>query len=711
MNYKKLVILFFVLFLSVNFVFASDNSDNQTLDANLIELDSTGDVENNILASTIKPSGDTFEDITDAISNANDGDVVELSGDYYSDGYSIEVGKELTIQGSSKGATLYGDSSIFQFYSHVTLKNLNLVNYDRGIYAESGLTIINCTFDANNVDDSCTIMSEGDLTIKDSKFFNSNFNTYYGGAIGNDYGNVLIENCIFENNTALGGSIFYGSHGKLDIINSKFYNNFAIESGGISCEEEKITIRGSIFKNNRAGEDASVLTNVGDVNIYDSVFENNSAAGWGGTIYGETVNVYNSNFSDNHAGYMGSALYGDILNVVGSNFIHNSAESGGAVYADTLNLSNCNFYQNHAESGGAASCSHAIIDKCNFENNYASSNDKYYGNGGALAIGDMDVSTVSNSVFKNNSARNGGAIYMNGGEVSISKCDFTNNIAQNYGGAISFDSYFDRMGRYYNKLNVKNSNFTNSIAKNGIAIYAYCADVSIKDVLINDVNDANVSDIYHLGGKSVISNTTYKNMFYSRYIPLIITPTKLSTTFASGNKFTFKVIDALSKQVLDETFFTVKVFTGSKFKKYNVLTNSKGVAKIDLTYKVSKGTHKIEIVPYSTMLLSVKKTVSSIKLKVAKTVVKAPKVKVKFKKSRYFKVTVKNKESKKPIKNLKVKVKVYTGKKFKTYTIKTNSKGLAKLNTKSLKKGTHKVVISSGNALCKISAKSSIVVK
>ena len=57
------------------------------------------------------------------------------------------------------------------------------------------------------------------------------------------------------------------------------------------------------------------------------------------------------------------------------------------------------------------------------------------------------------------------------------------------------------------------------------------------------------------------------------------------------------------------------------------------------------------------------------------------------------------------------KVKVYTGKKAKIYTLKTNKKGVARLNTKKLKKGKHKVVISSDDVNYKISAKSKITIR
>ena len=67
--------------------------------------------------------------------------------------------------------------------------------------------------------------------------------------------------------------------------------------------------------------------------------------------------------------------------------------------------------------------------------------------------------------------------------------------------------------------------------------------------------------------------------------------------------------------------------------------------------------------------------------------------------SKYFQITVKNTKTKKVVSaGIPIKVKVYTGKTYKTYTLKTNSKGIAKLNVKSLKVGTHKVVISKGSS-------------
>jgi hypothetical protein len=135
----------------------------------------------------------------------------------------------------------------------------------------------------------------------------------------------------------------------------------------------------------------------------------------------------------------------------------------------------------------------------------------------------------------------------------------------------------------------------------------------------------------------------------------------------------------------------------------NYYITNKGMPSLNV------GTYKVVISNHVYSIYSISSKTTTLKITPAKATVKAPKVSAKLKKSKYFKVTVKL--NKKPVKDVKVKVKVYTGKKSKIYTLKTNKKGVASLNTKKLKKGKHKVVISSGNANYKISAKSQITIK
>ena len=93
------------------------------------------------------------------------------------------------------------------------------------------------------------------------------------------------------------------------------------------------------------------------------------------------------------------------------------------------------------------------------------------------------------------------------------------------------------------------------------------------------------------------------------------------------------------------------------------------------------------------------------------TTIKAPNVVNQFNNTKYFKVTVKNKNTKKVVKGIKIKVQVTSGSKSKSYTLKTDNKGVAKFDTKTLNVGNYSVVISSANNKYLISGKSKIVIE
>ena len=135
---------------------------------------------------------------------------------------------------------------------------------------------------------------------------------------------------------------------------------------------------------------------------------------------------------------------------------------------------------------------------------------------------------------------------------------------------------------------------------------------------------------------------------------------------------------------------------------YYATTNEKGIATFELM-SPDVGEHFVDITSRDGYLFSYFE-VTPLKL-----TVKAPAKTVSKFSEDYFKVTLKN--GKKPVKNVKIKLKIYTGKKSKTYKVKTNSKGIAKFCTEDLSRGTHKVVISSGSDNYKFSKTSKIKVK
>lgn len=106
-------------------------------------------------------------------------------------------------------------------------------------------------------------------------------------------------------------------------------------------------------------------------------------------------------------------------------------------------------------------------------------------------------------------------------------------------------------------------------------------------------------------------------------------------------------------------------------------------------------------------MCNIPKTTTTAKIIKAKTITKAPKVVGKYKKSKLFKVSVKNKASKKAAKYVVLNLKI--GK--KVYKIKTNAKGIAKFNIKNVGYGKHSVAITSANTNYIVSARSTITIR
>ena len=175
----------------------------------------------------------------------------------------------------------------------------------------------------------------------------------------------------------------------------------------------------------------------------------------------------------------------------------------------------------------------------------------------------------------------------------------------------------------------------------------------------------------------------------------------------------FSMFDEDDKYSLEERQLSIKVFTGKASKTYvrTIYDDDYFVgAVLEITRDFGLGKHKVEVTSLS-KYYEVKKLTTYLTRNKAKTTVKAPKVTSKYKKSKKFSLTVKNKASGYKVANIKVKIKVYTGKKSKTYIVKTDKKGVASINVKKLKKGTHKVKITSADKNYSISKTSKIIIK
>lgn len=226
---------------------------------------------------------------------------------------------------------------------------------------------------------------------------------------------------------------------------------------------------------------------------------------------------------------------------------------------------------------------------------------------------------------------------------------------------------------------------TTDISDNNFTAIDDMSDMNLKENAINDEVNGNARD-------EVANQTVSNEKISNKPKSISITPVKLSTTYGSGKYFKVKVTDGKTKKAVPNVNLILKLCTGKKYKKVTVKTDSKGIAKYHAS-TLSVGTHKIVVKVKDSKKFTSKSKTSSVKISKVKLSISAPKITSYYKQNKKFRITVKNKESKKPMKNVKVKIKVYTGKKHKDYTLKTNKNGIITINTKSLTKGKHKVTI------------------
>ena len=201
---------------------------------------------------------------------------------------------------------------------------------------------------------------------------------------------------------------------------------------------------------------------------------------------------------------------------------------------------------------------------------------------------------------------------------------------------------------------------------------------STPNVEVSDLNESAQSDLTKNDSDEIKS--------------ISLTPSKLSTTYGSGKYFKVKVIDSKAKKPASNVKLILKVYSGNKYKKITIKSDSNGIAKYHASM-LGIGSHKVIVnVKDSKRFLSKEKS-SLIKITKAKLAISAPKFTSYYNENKKYKITVKNKESKKPMKNIKVTIKVFTGKKYKKYSLKTDNNGIVSINTKSLTKSKHNVVI------------------
>ena len=366
-------------------------------------------------------------------------------------------------------------------------------------------------------------------------------------------------------------------------------------------------------------------------------------------------------------------------------------------------LSNSDFYNNKM-CGISAVLSNCSVTNCNF-NKTESPVYLYNSN-----------STVKNSLF---TALKSG-ITVCGGNNTIDACRFIKNT----GTSILIDGELAYDASIYL---ICNSNFTDNTNKNGAsAIHIFDSKASILNCNFRNNSVSADEGVIFLDTTNLV--TVARNNITQKFKEVVVLNNALkpypyvtfvvkntfTTLYKSGKIFTGKVIYGFTKAPFKGFPGITYIQKGNKAYWEDFYTDKNGGFKINFS-KYAVGTYKVTFAlsPDGSEDLSWRgvRAKATVKITKGKTIVSAPYVTARVKRTKYFRVTVKNAVTKKVSPNLKLKLKVYTGIKYRIYTVKTNKKGIASFNTKNLKRGKHTVVISSGNSNYLVSKKSRITIK
>lgn len=683
-----------------------------------------------ICANNITIANCTFEDNPGgAIFEGQDMHNIYILGCTFKNNYNplrIVSGENITIADSSFTASTSSAISIFSRNSIIKdcIFTDNKAN-EYGCGAISGvpgpienLTIIDCSFVRN---ENPIYINGRNISISNSSFTNNS-----GSAVRLNGLNHRIVDSNFTNNTNFdnnGGAILYDG--------LSYYMLNRLDYTG----DERFIIKNCNFLNNRAYSGGAIYYDGGDFDSIESVPDQaqinvNEGLIDGCNFIGNEATVYSGGAIDYHAFISTNVktVYYTKVTVSNSTFTRNSAISfGGDVNLGGANnrIINCNFSDGFSDKGGSlnihASGNYEVnpftndnnsVEKCSFKNARSSFGGAMAFIGTKLGINDCTfencysrvdcgaiyVNTlfdglskailgeiiINNTKFINNSAGERAGIISTSNSLKIDNCEFINNHAGRIDAAISAST---------SKMEITNSKFINNTSPAGVIRFTQCEYVLNNNYYLNN----------GLGTFFIGKSSNYKvlNDQFKEIKLIKISAPKLTTAYKSGKYFKVTLTELVSGKPV--AGFRVIIKDKTTGKSFGRTTDSKGIVYLNfLNSKIGK--HTIEVTLAENWYNS-DKVLSTLEVTKIKTSVKAPKVTYKYKKSKYFKVTVK--VGKNPLKKTYVKIKIDK----KTYKIKTDNKGIAKVNTKKLKVGKHKVVISSGSSYYTMSGKSTITIK
>lgn len=355
---------------------------------------------------------------------------------------------------------------------------------DSTLIINDGVTIEGCKTNSSNAGCAISVRDKCKLIVNGGTFKNNEAQTasYGGSAIFNDdEAETIINGGTFEGNKSAGNGGAIVNYGKLTINGGTFKNNVGLSGGAISSMsyDAELSITGGTFENNKSTNKwGGAIVAKNKVSVKNATFENNYS-GNGGAIFAYNANgavfkncTFKNNGVDNEKSVkQGGALFvngAKGVSIINNTFTKNTAQDGGALIVNNVegSIERNTFEENFADRFSSAfhvKKSTVKITENTFTNN--GKNDDKTTKAGTLLIestkdnGEIDI---EGNKFEKNAADLGSVIVVQEATVNINGCDFSNNVANEYGGTM----YIAKNGN----VNITNSKFIGNSAKRGGAI-------------------------------------------------------------------------------------------------------------------------------------------------------------------------------------------------------------------------------------------------
>ena len=252
----------------------------------------------------------------------NDNTAVYRGGAIYSEGSvkvtdSIIDSNDVTYRAKNDDN---GGAAIYNKEGTLELDNVQVTNNLKNIVIRDG--------NAGDLIDAA-IFTSGDATITNS-VISKNSGSWGGGIYATNGATLTVKDSTFEENLATFGAAIYDEGAILIVDNCIFNDNTCVGTGSpgtsntqagailVMADGASATITNSKFNRNKAttGGAVSVSQATGDVLIDNCEFTENTASYEGGAIYnfaadGATLTVKDSTFTDNTADVWGDAISND----------------------------------------------------------------------------------------------------------------------------------------------------------------------------------------------------------------------------------------------------------------------------------------------------------------------------------------------------------------------------------------------------------------